>query len=195
MVATVNYHQMKGTSMSEMPMPEPGTWTLDPAHTSIEFVARHLMVTKVRGGFGDFTGTIEVAEEPADSKVSIEIKTASVATGSADRDGHLKSPDFFDVENHPTMTYVSTGVRDTGEGYQLLGDLTVRGVTKPLTLDFEYLGVMNDPWGNAKAAFTASGDVNREDWGLTWNAPLEAGGVLVSKKAKLEIEVQAAKAE
>lgn len=181
--------------MSEELMPGAGAWNLDPAHSSIEFVARHLVVTKVRGGFGSFSGIIEIGENPSDSRVSIEVETASVTTGSADRDGHLKSPDFFDVENHPKMTFVSSEVRDTGEGHQLVGELTVRGVTKPLTLDFEYLGVMNDPWGNAKAAFTASGEVNREDWGLTWNAPLEAGGVLVSKTAKLEIEVQAAKAE
>lgn len=181
--------------MSDLTMPETGTWNLDPAHSSIEFVARHLVVTKVRGGFGKFSGTINIADNPADSTVSIEVDMASVATGSADRDDHIKSPDFFDVENHPTMTFVSTEVRDTGDGHQLVGELTVRGVTKPLALDFEYLGVMNDPWGNAKAAFSASGEVDREEWGLTWNAPLETGGVLVSKKAKIEIEVQAAKAE
>lgn len=181
--------------MSEMTLPDSGTWTLDPAHSAIEFVARHLMVTKVRGGFGEFSGTIEIADNPTESKIEIEVEMASVVTGSADRDGHLKSPDFFDVENHPKMTFVSTSIIDKGDGYQVTGDLTVRGVTSPMTLDVEYLGVMTDPWGNAKAAFSASGEVNREDWGLTWNAPLEAGGVLVSKTAKIEIEVQAARAE
>ena len=179
--------------MSEITLPDPGRWELDTAHSSIEFVARHLMVTKVRGGFGEFSGTIDVADNPTESKVSIQVTMDSVSTGSADRDGHLKSPDFFDVENHPTMTFESTQVIDKGDGYQMVGDLTVRGVTKPLTLDVDYLGVMTDPWGNAKAAFSASGEVDREDWGLTWNAALETGGVLVSKTAKLEIEVQAAK--
>jgi len=179
--------------MSEVTLPEPGRWELDTAHSSIEFVARHLMVTKVRGGFGEFSGTIDIADNPTESKVSIEVAMASVTTGSADRDGHLKSPDFFDVENHPKMTFESTRVIEKGDGYQMVGDLTVRGVTKPMTLDVDYLGVMTDPWGNAKAAFSASGEVDREDWGLTWNAALETGGVLVSKTAKLEIEVQAAK--
>ncbi len=180
--------------MPETPLPEPGTWHLDPAHTSIEFVARHLMVTKVRGGFGSFTGTVEIAENPTDSSVHIEVDMASVVTGNADRDGHLKSADFFDVENHPKMTFVSNSIVEKGDGYQVTGDLTVKGVTNPLTLDVEYLGVMTDPWGNAKAAFAGSGEVNREEWGLTWNAPLETGGVLVSKTAKIEIEAQAAMA-
>ena len=179
--------------MTDTTLPDPGAWELDAAHSSIEFVARHLMVTKVRGGFGSLPGTINIAENPTDSKVSIEVDMASVVTGSADRDGHLKSADFFDVDNHPKMTFESTRVIEKGDGSQMVGALTVRGVTKPLTLDVEYLGVMTDPWGNAKAAFTAHGELNREDWGLTWNAALESGGVLVSKTAKLEIEVQAAK--
>jgi len=185
----------EGTPMSEVVLPEPGTWHLDPSHTSIEFVARHLMVTKVRGGFGTFRGTIEIAENPVDTTIAIEVDLASVTTGSADRDGHLTSPDFFDVENFPTMTFVGTNIVEKDDGYQLVGDLTVRNVTKPMTLNVEYLGVMTDPWGNAKAAFSASGEVNREDWGLTWNAALEAGGVLVSKTAKIEIEAQLAKVE
>ena len=180
--------------MSEAALPTPGTWTIDPAHSAIEFVARHLMITKVRGGFGSFSGTIEIAPEPTDSKVAIDVDVASVVSGSADRDAHLKSPDFFDVENYPKMTFVSTSITPKDDGYVMVGDLTVRDVTRPITLDVEYLGVMNDPWGNAKAAFTASGEVNREDWGLTWNAPLETGGVLVSKTAKIEIEAQAARA-
>lgn len=181
--------------MPEHPLPETGTWTIDPAHSAIEFIARHLMVTKVRGGFGSFSGSIEIAENPTESVIDIEVDMDSVVTGSADRDGHLKSPDFFDVESHPKMRFVSTSIIEKDDGYQLTGDLTVRGVTKPLTLDVDYLGVMTDPWGNAKAAFSAGGEVNREDWGLTWNAPLETGGVLVSKTARIEIEVQAARAE
>lgn len=181
--------------MPEQSLPDSGTWSLDPAHSSIEFVARHLMVTKVRGGFGNFTGTIEIADNPTESIINIEVDMASVVTGSADRDGHLKSADFFDVENHPQMKFVSNSIIEKSDGYQVTGDLTVKGVTKPMILDVEFLGVMTDPWGNAKAAFSASGEVNREDWGLTWNAPLEAGGVLVSKTAKIEIEAQAARAE
>jgi polyisoprenoid-binding protein YceI len=181
--------------MPEQAPPKSGTWTIDPAHSSIEFIARHLMVTKVRGGFGSFSGAIEIADNPTESAIDIEVDVDSVVTGSADRDGHLKSPDFFDVENHQRMTFVSTSIIEKGDGYQVTGDLTVKGVTKPLTLDVDYLGVMTDPWGNAKAAFSGGGEVNREDWGLTWNAPLEAGGVLVSKTAKIEIEVQAARAE
>ena len=142
--------------MPAQSVPESGTWNLDPAHSSIEFVARHLMVTKVRGGFGSFTGTIEIADNPTESVIDIEVDMASVATGSADRDGHLKSPDFFDVENHPQMKFVSTSIIDKGDGYQVTGDLTVKGVTNPMTLDVEYLGVMTDPWGNAKAARTFS---------------------------------------
>ncbi|MCP3975378.1 MAG: YceI family protein [bacterium] len=181
--------------MSEAALPEPGTWQLDASHSSIEFVARHLVVTKVRGGFGTFSGTIDIAENPVDTRIAIEVELGSVTTGSADRDGHLTSPDFFDVENHPKMTFVSTSIVAKDDGYELVGDLTVKGVTKRLALNVDYLGVMNDPWGNAKAAFSASGEVNREDWGLSWNAPLEAGGVLVSKTAKIEIEAQATKAE
>jgi len=181
--------------MPEQALPESGTWTIDPAHSSIEFVARHLMVTKVRGSFGSFRGTIEIADNPTESAIAIEVDMDSVVTGSTDRDGHLKSADFFDVESHPQMTFASTSIIEKGDGYQLTGELTVKGTTNPLTLDVDYLGVMTDPWGNAKAAFSASGEVNREDWGLTWNAPLEAGGVLVSKTAKIEIEVQAARAQ
>ena len=181
--------------MSEIQLPEPGTWTIDQSHSSIEFVARHLMVAKVRGGFGEFSGTLEVAENPTQSQVSVEVDLASVVTGSADRDGHLKSADFFDVDNNPKMTFQSTSIVDKDDGYEMSGDLTIRGTTRPITLDVDYLGTMLDPWGNAKAVFSATGEIDREDWGLTWNAPLETGGVLVSKTVKIEIEAQAAKAE
>lgn len=173
-------------------VPAAGVWTIDPTHTQAEFVARHLMVTKVRGGFDDISGTIVVGEDPSESKVEVTIQMASVSTGTADRDAHLTSEDFFDVENHPTMTFVSTGVEPSGSSWKLTGDLTVRDITRPVALDFEFLGISTDPWGNAKAAFSASTELNREDWGLTWNVALEGGGVLVSKKATIEIEVQAA---
>ena len=172
-------------------VPAAGTWVIDGSHTSAEFVARHLMVAKVRGGFGSVTGTIEVAEDPAASRVEVVIDTSSVSTADADRDGHIKSPDFFDVENHPEMKFVSTAVRPNGSSWVLDGDLTIKEVTKPVTLEFDFLGLAADPWGNQKAAFSANTTINREDWDLNWNVALETGGVLVSKKVNIEIEMQA----
>ncbi|HYN68573.1 MAG TPA: YceI family protein [Ornithinibacter sp.] len=166
-----------------------GTWAIDPTHSEVGFVARHLMVTKVRGSFADVSGTVEVAEDIAHSVANVTIKTASVASGTADRDGHLRGADFFDSETYPDMTFVSTAF--TGD--TLTGDLTIKGVTKPVTLDVEFNGVATDPWGNEKAAFEAHGEINRTDWGLTWNANLEKGGVLVSEKIKLVLDVQLAK--
>lgn len=175
-------------------VPAAGTWVIDGSHTSAEFVARHLMVTKVRGGFGSVTGTIEVADDPTASRVEVVIDTASISTGDADRDGHVKSPDFFDVENHPEIRFVSTAVRPEGSSWVLDGDLTIKDITKPVTLDFDFVGLAADPWGNQKAAFSATTTVDREDWDLNWNVALEAGGVLVSKKVNIEIEMQAAPA-
>lgn len=172
-------------------VPETGTWIMDGSHTSAEFVARHLMVTKVRGGFGSVAGTIEVAEDPAASRVEVVIETQSVSTGDADRDGHIKSADFFDIENHPEMKFVSTAVRPDGSLWVLDGDLTIKDVTKPVSVEFDFVGLATDPWGNQKAAFSATTTINREDWGLSWNVALEAGGMLVSKKVTIEIEMQA----
>ncbi|WP_205860579.1 YceI family protein [Phycicoccus sp. HDW14] len=166
-----------------------GTWTIDPTHTEVGFVARHLMVSKVRGSFTEVSGTVVVGETLADSSAEVVVKTASVATGTADRDAHLTSGDFFDSEAHPDMTFRSTSF----DGETLVGDLTIKGVTKPVTLDVEFGGVATDPWGNEKAAFEASGELDRTQWGLTWNANLEKGGVLVSEKIKLVIDVQLAK--
>lgn len=173
-------------------LPVAGTWKIDPTHTSLEFVARHMMVTKVRGRFTDVSGTIEVGEDPTDTKVAVDIDVATVTTGAEDRDGHLRSADFFDVEQFPNMTFRSTAIDTRGSTWKLQGDLTVHGVTQPVTLDVEYHGVTTDPWGNEKAQFSATGEIEREAFGLTWNVALESGGVLVSKKVKLEIEVQAA---
>ena len=173
-------------------VPAVGTWTIDPTHTQAEFVARHLMVSKVRGGFATIDGSIVVAEDPTDSTVEIVIDASSVSSGTADRDAHLTSADFFDVATYPQIQFVSTSVEPNGPDWRLLGDLTIKDVTKPITLDFSFLGIINDPWGNPKAVFSASTQVEREDWGLTWNVPLEGGGVLVSKTIKLEIEAQAA---
>jgi polyisoprenoid-binding protein YceI len=174
--------------------PDTGTWEFDTAHSSIEFVVRHLMMAKVRGSFGDFRGSIEIGDTLETSKVEVEIQVASVDTRDAQRDGHLTSADFFDAEQHPTITFRSTAVRDLGgSNYAVDGDLTLLGTTKPVILDLTYQGTARDPWGNDKAVFSAEAEIDREDWGLTWNQALETGGVLVGKKAKIEIEVEAVK--
>lgn len=183
------------TTQITLTKPEAGTWTIDPAHTRVGFVARHLMASKVRGSFDSFDGTIEIADDLTQSKVDVSIDTGSITTSATDRDHHLRSGDFFDVENFPTMRFTSTNIEDLGNGkYEVAGDLTIKDVTKPVTLDATYLGIINDPWGNAKAMLEATTKINRENWGLTWNAPLEAGGVLVSKEITIEVEAQAAKA-
>jgi polyisoprenoid-binding protein YceI len=173
-------------------VPAKGTWTMDPNHTRVGAVARHLMVTKVRGEFKVFDGTIHVADRPEDSWVELTIDAASIDTGVEDRDNHLRSPDFLDVQTYPQLTYRSTKVERTGEAtLRVTGDLTIRDVTRPVVLDVTYEGMAQDPWGVTKAAFTATGELEREDWGMTWNVTLEKGGVLVSKKLQLDIEVQA----
>jgi polyisoprenoid-binding protein YceI len=172
--------------MTTLPDLTPGTWTIDAAHTVIGFSARHLMVAKTRGSFGEFTGTVTVGDDLAQSSAEITVQMASVDTRNADRDGHLRGADFFDVENHPTMTFRSTSF----DGSTLRGDLTIKGITKPIELAVEFGGVAGDPWGNTKAAFEASGEIDRTQWGLTWNAALEAGGVLVSEKIALAIDAE-----
>lgn len=175
-------------------LPEAGIWAIDTAHSSVEFVVRHLMMAKVRGSFTDFSGTIEIGETPETSSVEVEIQVASVSTRDAQRDGHLTSPDFFDAEAHPAISFRSTAVRDQGgNNYAVDGDLTLLGTTKPVTLGLTYQGTARDPWGNDKAVFSAEAEIDREAWGLTWNQALETGGVLVGKKAKIEIEVEAVK--
>ncbi len=171
----------------------PGTWTVDPSHSIVGFSARHLMVTKVRGRFQSFSGTITVAENSLDSSVTASVDLGSVSTGDEGRDGHLKSGDFFDVENFPTMTFASTGLAADGDDYELTGDLTIKGVTKPVTFELEFDGVATDPWSNTKAGFTAETEINRKDWGIEFNVALEAGGVLVSDKVKITLDIQALK--
>ena len=169
-----------------------GDYVLDPAHTRIGFSARHAMVTKVRGQFDEFEGTAHVdAETPANSTVSVTIQTASVSTGQAQRDGHLKSPDFFDVEQYPQITFVSTAVERDGAEWSITGDLTINAVTKPVTVLFEETGEAKDPFGNLRVGFEGSVTINRGDWDLKWNSPLETGGVLVSEKVTLEFDVSA----
>jgi polyisoprenoid-binding protein YceI len=174
-------------------LPARGAWTIDPSHSSVEFVVRHLMVAKVRGRFSEFGGTIQVGDTPEASSVEVTISPASITTGDAGRDGHLQSADFFDVEQFPTIGFRSTAVRSVkGDRYEVDGELTVRSVSKPVTLDLEYQGSITDPFGADKVVYSASTEIDREEWGLTWNQALESGGVLVGKKAKIEIEVEAA---
>ncbi len=173
-------------------LPPAGAYQIDPAHTDVEFVARHLGISKVRGRFAAFSGTVEIAEDPLVSSVEVTIEAASIDTRSEDRDAHLRSGDFLDVEAHPHLTFRSTGVRHTrGDRFEVDGELTVRGVTRPVTLDVQYLGTARDPWGGDRIAFTASTELDREAFGLTWNQALETGGVLVGKKVRIELDVQA----
>jgi polyisoprenoid-binding protein YceI len=171
-----------------------GDYTIDASHSRLGFSARHAMVTTVRGQFGDFDGAAHVdAENPGASSVALTIRAASVSTGTADRDGHLTSGDFFDVENHPELTFTSTSVERDGAEWTITGDLTIKGVTKSVTIPFEETGTAVDPFGNTRVGFEGATTINRKDWGLSWNAALETGGVLVSEKIKLEFDVSAIK--
>lgn len=171
--------------------PPAGTWKLDRGHTAVEFVGRH-MLTKTRGRFTSFDGTIEVAERPEDSKVEVSIDTASIQTNLEMRDDHLKSADFLDVEKYPTMTFRSTAVRPTGQTtFELVGDLTIKDTTREVVLDAEFLGWGPGPQGGSVMAFSAKTEIEREDWDMTWNMAVETGGFLVGKRAQIEIEVEA----
>jgi polyisoprenoid-binding protein YceI len=164
-----------------------GTYNIDASHSRVGFSARHAMVTKVRGSFNDYTGSAVVADGAA--SITIEISAASVDTRSADRDGHLQSPDFFDVATFPKITFASTSVKDGGAGIIVEGNLTIKDVTKAITIEFEYTGTATDPFGNARYGFEGASELNRKDFGLTWNAALETGGILVSENIKLEFEI------
>jgi polyisoprenoid-binding protein YceI len=173
-------------------VPAPGSYTMDPTHSSVEAVARHLMVTKVRGRFSQFAGTVEIAEDPLESRVEAEIQAASIDTNEPQRDEHLRSPDFLDAERFPTLRFTSTAVRPVGQArWQVDGELTIRDVTRPVTLDVEFLGAGTDPYDNEKIAFSATTELDREAFGMTWNQALETGGVLVSKTLQVELEIQA----
>lgn len=175
-------------------IPEPGTYAIDPAHTTVEFVGRHLMITKVRGRFTDFSGAIVVGQTPEESSVNVSIDTASVESSDDKRDGHLRGGDFLDAEHFPTMTFRSTAVQLHPDGTaEVTGDLTVKDVTRPVTLAVEFEGAESDPWGGHRVGFSATTEIDREDWGLTWNVALETGGVLVGRKIRLELNVQAVK--
>lgn len=165
-------------------------WVLDPSHSELSFKVKHLMISNVKGEFRKFNAVIAGADF-SKSPLTVTIDAASVFTNDDNRDGHLKGPDFFNVEQYPEIVFTSTAVSKTGDdSYQLNGLLTIRGISKEISLELEYGGVNKDPWGNEKAAFTVNGKINRSDWGLTWNAALEAGGVLVSEEVRLNADVQ-----
>ncbi|HZA76305.1 MAG TPA: YceI family protein [Acidimicrobiales bacterium] len=166
---------------------------IDPAHSDVQFVARHMMISKVRGRFREFEGWLHIAERPEDSSVEVVIQAASIDTGDSQRDAHLRSPDFLDVEQFPEIRFRSTSVRPAGDDdrYEVVGDLTIRGVTRPVTLDVEFEGIAVDPWGGTRAGFVASGEINREDFDVTWNQALETGGFLVGKGVRVELDVEA----
>jgi len=173
-------------------MPPPGTWIIDPSHSEVEFTVRHLMISKVRGLFRRFDGTIVIAERPEDSRVEVLIEAASIDTRDATRDEHLRSADFLDVEHYPEIKFTSTSLRPGDIGHwDMTGDLTVRDVTRQVLLGVEFSGATVDPWGNLRSGFDASTRIDRDQFGITWNQALEAGGFLVGKEILVEIDVEA----
>ncbi|WP_100813802.1 YceI family protein [Microbacterium lacus] len=177
-------------ALTEFPGYKAGTWTLDPSHSEVQFSVRHMMISKVRGTFGVKSATLTAPENPLEATVEATVDVASVDTKDEGRDNHLRSADFFDTETYPTMEFRSTGVRIENGDFLVDGDLTIKGITKPVTFDFDFGGFGTDPWGNYKAGATAKTVINREDFGLTWNAALETGGVLVGKDVTIELDLQ-----
>lgn len=177
-------------TLAGVELPAAGTWQIDPGHAEVGFVGRHFGLTKVRGRFTGVDGAVVIADDPAQSSVDVTIDMTSVQSGDQSRDDHLRSADLFDVAQHPTATYRSTAVAVDGTSGAVDGELTIKGITRPVTLRVDYVGHAADPWGNDRAVFSATARINREDWGLTWNMLLEAGGLLVSKEITLEIEVE-----
>lgn len=165
-------------------------WIIDASHSEIQFKVKHLVITTVTGSFNEFSGTVESGDTFENAKIAFEANTASISTNSDQRDGHLKSGDFFDVEKFPKLSFKATKFSKKGDDFELVGDLTIKDVTNSVTLAVEYGGTATDPWGNIKAGFEVTGKINRKDFGLTWNAPTEAGGVLVSDEVKLIANVQ-----
>ncbi|MEA2901906.1 MAG: hypothetical protein QOH36_1793 [Actinomycetota bacterium] len=178
-----------GTTTTTQVLPT-GTWNIDPSHSSIEFSVRHLMISKVKGSFKTFSGTVTVPEDPFQASLNVTIDPNSIDTGDAARDGHLRSGDFFEVEKYPEAQYVSSAVRPAGDGYVVDGELSLHGVTRPVSLDLDFNGTGADPWGNTRAGFTATADINRRDFGIDITMPMETGGVVVGDKIKLTIEVE-----
>jgi len=172
-------------------LPAPGVWAIDPSHTEVAFIGRHFLLTKVRGRFTGVAGTVVVDDDPARSSVEVEIDVASLQSGDQARDDHLRSEDLFHVAAHPTAGFRSRAVDWVGRRGAVSGDLTIKDVTHPVSLEVDYLGYAGDPWGNDRAVFSAHTTINREDFGLTWNMMLEAGGLLVSNEIRIEIEIEA----
>ena len=176
--------------MSEIPGYIAGTWNVDPVHSEVSFVVRHMMVSKVRGRFDTFSGTITTADDPLQSTVTATVDLSSVNTGAPDRDNHIRSADFFHVEQHPTMTFQSTGVRQDGDDFLLDGDITLRGITKPVTFKLEVNGFGPDAYGGTRAGFSATTEINRSDFGVSYNGPIPGGGVAVSEKVTIHLEIE-----
>jgi polyisoprenoid-binding protein YceI len=175
----------------EIPGYVAGTWTVDPVHSEVSFVVRHMMVSKVRGRFDKFSGTIVTAGDPLQSTVTAIVDLSSVNTGAPDRDNHIRSGDFFEVEKHPEMTFQSTGVRLGGDGFLLDGDLSLRGVTRLVTFRLEVNGFGPDAYGGTRAGFSATTEINRNDWGVSYNGPIPGGGVAISDKVTITLEIEA----
>jgi polyisoprenoid-binding protein YceI len=184
------------TAATETGIPgyEAATWTIDPVHSEVGFSVRHMMVSKVRGKFKTFSGQLVTADDPTKSSVTAEIDLSSIDTGQEQRDAHIRSADFFEVETYPTMTYKSTGIRVEDGEYVLDGDLTLKGVTKSVPLRLELQGFGPDAYGGYRAGFTATGEISRSDFNVSFNAPLQNGGVVVSDKVQLQLEIEAVKA-
>jgi polyisoprenoid-binding protein YceI len=175
----------------EIPGLVAGTWEIDPAHSDVAFTVRHMMVSKVRGNFGAFTGTIVTTQDPLESSVEASIDLTSIDTRNEQRDAHIRTADFFDVDNFPAMTYRSTGIRPDGDRFVVDGELTLRGVTRSVPLALEINGVGPDAYGGTRIGFSATTEINRTDFGVNWNAAIEAGGVVVSEKVSIALEIQA----
>lgn len=169
-----------------------GTWAIDPTHSEVGFSIRHLMISKVRGTFESFSGTFTTTDNPLETTVTATADVASISTKDEARDGHLRTGDFFDAETYPTLSFTSTAVRQDGDDFKVDGELTMRGVTKPVTFDVEFGGFGQDPYGNYKAGLTAKTEIKRDDFGLAFNAPLETGGVLLGENVTITLDLQAA---
>jgi polyisoprenoid-binding protein YceI len=180
------------TTTTSIPGYVPGTWTLDPVHSDVSFAVRHMMVSKVRGRFHGVTGTIVLAEDPLASSVTADIDLSTIDTGNAQRDDHIRSADFFDVAGHPTMSFRSTAVKPTrGDGFVVEGDLTLHGVTRSVSLDLEVNGFTKDPYGGTRSGFTASTTINRRDYGITIDLPMDGGGAVIGDKIQVQLELEA----
>jgi polyisoprenoid-binding protein YceI len=180
--------------MSSLSKLTAGVWNIDAAHSHVGFIARHLMIAKVRGSFTSFSGAITIGEDVEDSKVEATVDLKSITTGDATRDGHLLTADFFQVEANPTMTFVSTGLNADGDEGKLKGDLTINGITKSVTFDVAFEGVNGDPWGGTRAGFSAETEINRKDFGVEFNIVLDAGGVAIGDKVKIQLDIEAVRA-